>query len=154
MSGEQRFSFAVVPVGKQNDTGRPFEPPRGLSDSFKLTKDEGYGKEQTSKRYSPEMRARAVRMAASATPMIKPVDAIGSRPLAKALAETINGRYKTEVIRRRRSWKTKEQVALETLKWVDWFNNRRLIEPIGKIRRAETGASFNVALEPEVMAAQ
>ena len=47
-----------------------------------------------------------------------------------ASAETINGLYKTEVIRRRSSWKTMEQVGLETLKWVDWFNNRRLLEPI------------------------
>jgi transposase InsO family protein len=43
-----------------------------------------------------------------------------------ALAETINGLYKTEVIRRRSSWKTMNEVELETLKWVDWFNNRRL----------------------------
>jgi putative transposase len=48
-----------------------------------------------------------------------------------ALAETINGLYKTEVIRRRSSWKTVEDVELETLKWVDWFNNLRLLEPIG-----------------------
>ncbi len=47
----------------------------------------------------------------------EPVDAIGSRPLARALAETINGLYKTEVIRRRSSWKTMEEVELETLKW-------------------------------------
>ena len=55
-------------------------------------------------------------LAASATPMIEPVGAIGSRPLARALAETINGLYKTEVIRRRSSWKTMEEVELETLK--------------------------------------
>ena len=54
-----------------------------------------------------------------------------------ALAETINGLYKTEVIRRRRSWKTMEEVEMETLRWVDWFNNRRLLEPIGNIPPAE-----------------
>lgn len=59
-----------------------------------------------------------------------------------ALAETINGLYKTEVIRRRRSWKTMEQVELETLKWVDWFNNRRLLEPIGNIPPAEAEEAF------------
>ena len=59
-----------------------------------------------------------------------------------ALAETINGLYKTEVIRRRSSWKTMEQVELETLKWVDWFNNRRLLEPIGNIPPAEAEEAF------------
>ena len=54
-----------------------------------------------------------------------------------ALAETINGLYKTEVIWRRSSWKTMEEVELETIKWVDWFNNRRLLEPIGNIPPAE-----------------
>jgi transposase InsO family protein len=59
-----------------------------------------------------------------------------------ALAETINGLYKTEVIRRRSSWKTMEEVELETLKWVDWFNNRRLLEPIGNIPPAEAEEGF------------
>ena len=54
-----------------------------------------------------------------------------------ALAETINGLYKTEVIRRRSSWKTIDEVEMETLKWVDWFNNRHLPEPIGNIPPAE-----------------
>ena len=50
-----------------------------------------------------------------------------------ALAETINGLYKAEVIHRRGPWKTMAAVEWETLKWVDWFNNRRLLEPIGYI---------------------
>ena len=72
-----------------------------------------------------DWQRRALRhpLAASATPAIAPVDAMGSRPLARALAETINGLYKTEVIRRRSSWKTMGEVELETLKWVNWFNN-------------------------------
>jgi putative transposase len=53
------------------------------------------------------------------------------------LGETINSLYKTEVVRRRNSWKTMEQVEQESLKWVDWFNNRRLLEPIGNIPPAE-----------------
>jgi putative transposase len=53
------------------------------------------------------------------------------------LAETINGLYKAEVIHRRRSWRTMEAVEWETLKWVDWFNNRRLLGPIGNIPPAE-----------------
>ena len=50
-----------------------------------------------------------------------------------ALAETINGLYKTEVIRRRKSWRTIEEVEMETLKWADWFSHRRPLEPIGNI---------------------
>ena len=59
-----------------------------------------------------------------------------------ALAETINGLYKTEVIRRRSSWKTMEEVEMETLKWVDWLNNRRLLDPIGNIPPAEAEEAF------------
>jgi putative transposase len=54
-----------------------------------------------------------------------------------ALAETINDLYKTEVIRRRKSWHSIDQVEMETLKWVDWFNHRRLLEPIGNVPPAE-----------------
>jgi putative transposase len=70
-----------------------------------------------------------------------------------ALAETINGLYKTEVIRRRGSWKTMEEAELETLKWVDWFNNRRLLEPIGKIPPAEAEEAFYSNLNTLVMVA-
>ena len=48
-----------------------------------------------------------------------------------ALAETINGLYKAEVIHRRGPWRSFEAVEFATLEWVDWFNNRRLLEPIG-----------------------
>ena len=54
-----------------------------------------------------------------------------------ALAETINGLYKTEVIRKRGPWKNVDQVEYATLVWVDWFNNRRLLAPIGDIPPAE-----------------
>ena len=54
-----------------------------------------------------------------------------------ALAETINGLYKAEVIHRRGPWRSFEAVELATLKWVDWFNHRRLLEPIGNIPPAE-----------------
>jgi putative transposase len=50
-----------------------------------------------------------------------------------ALAETINGLYKTEVIHRGSPWRHAEQVEFATLAWVDWFNNRRLLEPLGHI---------------------
>ena len=48
-----------------------------------------------------------------------------------ALAETINGLYKTEVIRHRGPWRSIDEVEFATLEWVDWFNNRRLLESIG-----------------------
>ena len=54
-----------------------------------------------------------------------------------ALAESINGLYKTEVIRRRGPWRGVEDVEFATLKWVDWFNNRRILGPIGNQPPAE-----------------
>jgi putative transposase len=59
-----------------------------------------------------------------------------------ALAETINGLYKAEVIHRRGPWRSVEAVELTTLEWVDWFNNRRLLEPIGNIPPAEAEARY------------
>jgi transposase InsO family protein len=59
-----------------------------------------------------------------------------------ALAETINGLYKAEVIHRRSSWRKREEVEWATLNWVDWFNNRRLLEPIGNIPPAEAEANY------------
>ena len=70
-----------------------------------------------------------------------------------ALAETINGLYKTEVIRRRSSWKTMEEVEMETLKWVDWFNHRRLLEPIGNIPPAEAEENYYAMMDISKMAA-
>ncbi len=67
------------------------------------------------------------------------VASVGSRgdSYDNALAETINGLYNTEVIRRRGPWKNVDEVEFATLEWVDWFNNRRLLEPIGDIPPAE-----------------
>lgn len=59
-----------------------------------------------------------------------------------ALAETINGLYKAELIHRRAPWKTKEAVELATLEWVTWFNQHRLLEPIGYIPPAEAEANY------------
>ena len=59
-----------------------------------------------------------------------------------ALAETINGLYKAEVIHRRGPWKTREAVELATLEWVSWFNTTRLLEPIGYIPPAEAEANY------------
>ena len=54
-----------------------------------------------------------------------------------ALAETVIGLYKTEVIHRGSPWRHAEQVEFATLTWVDWFNTRRLLAPIGNIPPAE-----------------
>ena len=54
-----------------------------------------------------------------------------------ALAESVIGLYKTEVIRRRAPWRSIDEVEYATLEWVDWFNNRRLLEPIGNIPPVE-----------------
>jgi transposase InsO family protein len=59
-----------------------------------------------------------------------------------ALAETVIGLFKTEVIRRRGTWRSLEAVEFATLEGVDWFNNRRLLEPIGNIPPAEAEARF------------
>jgi transposase InsO family protein len=59
-----------------------------------------------------------------------------------ALAETINGLYKAEVIHRKGPWRNFEAVEFATLTWVDWFNHRRLLEPIGNIPPAEAEANF------------
>ncbi|GAB3480089.1 hypothetical protein GCM10027398_35710 [Azotobacter salinestris] len=69
-----------------------------------------------------------------------------------ALAETINGLYKAEVIHRQ-SWKNCEAVELATLTWVDWYNNRRLLEPIGNIPPAEAEAAYYQQLDESALAA-
>lgn len=70
-----------------------------------------------------------------------------------ALAETINGLFKAEVIHRRGPWRSFEAVEFATLEWVDWFNNRRLLEPIGNVPPAEAEAAFYAALETHDVAA-
>ena len=69
---------------------------------------------------------------------------VGSRgdSYDNALAETINGLYKTELIHRRGPWKTRESVELATLEWVHWFNHIRLLEPIGYVPPAEAEANY------------
>lgn len=69
-----------------------------------------------------------------------------------ALAETINGLYKAEVIHRR-SWKSLQEVELATLKWVDWFNHKRLLGPIGDIPPAEAEAAYYQQTRELAMAA-
>ncbi|MFN7593980.1 MAG: IS3 family transposase [bacterium] len=70
-----------------------------------------------------------------------------------ALAETINGLYKAEVIHRRGPWKSFEAVEYATLEWVDWFNHRRLMGPIGDIPPAEAEERYYAMLDEPAMAA-
>ncbi|AVH44754.1 transposase (plasmid) [Agrobacterium tumefaciens] len=70
-----------------------------------------------------------------------------------ALAETINGLYKAEVIHRRGPWRNFEAVEFATLEWVDWFNNRRLLEPIGNIPPAEAEERYYAMLDAPALAA-
>ena len=70
-----------------------------------------------------------------------------------ALAETINGLYKAEVIHRRGPWRNFEAVEFATLEWVDWFNKRRLLEPIGNMPPAEAEERYYAMLDEPAMAA-
>jgi len=69
-----------------------------------------------------------------------------------ALAETIIGLYKTEIIRQRGPWRHIESVELATLEWVDWFNHRRLFQPIGDIPPAEKEDEYYRNLESAMVA--
>jgi len=66
-----------------------------------------------------------------------------------ALAETINGLYKTELIHKRAPWKSREAVELATLEWVSWFNHHRLLESIGYVTPAEYEANYYRRLAEE-----
>ena len=70
-----------------------------------------------------------------------------------ALAETINGLYKAEVSHRRGPWRSFEAVEFATLEWMDWFNNRRILEPIGAMPPAEAEEHYYAMLEQPDMAA-
>ena len=70
-----------------------------------------------------------------------------------ALAESIIGLYKAEVIHRRTSWRRRQDVEWATLQWVDWFNNRRLLAPIGNVPPAEKEAAYYQANNGQAMVA-
>ena len=80
---------------------------------------------------------------------------VGSRgdSYDNALAETINGLHKAELIHRRAPWKSRESVELATLQWVHWFNHIRLLEPIGYIPLAEADPNYWRQLANETIAA-
>jgi putative transposase len=64
-----------------------------------------------------------------------------------ALAESVIGLFKTEVIYRRGPWRNIESVEYATLEWIDWFNNRRLLEPIGYVPPAEFEQTYYDGVE-------
>jgi putative transposase len=70
-----------------------------------------------------------------------------------ALAETVIGLFKTELIRRLGPWRSLDAVEIATLEWVDWFNQRRLLEPIGNIPPAEAEANYYAEVETRTAAA-
>jgi putative transposase len=78
------------------------------------------------------------------------VTSVGSRgdSFDNALAETVIGLYKAELIRRRGRWKGLDEVEYATLEWVDWFNHRRLLEPIGHVPPAEFEATYHRREDP------
>ncbi|KZX00409.1 transposase, partial [Pseudoalteromonas luteoviolacea] len=59
-----------------------------------------------------------------------------------AMAETINGLFKTEIIRRNGPWKNVDAVEYGTLEWVNWFNNQRLLPSIGYVSHAQYEADY------------
>jgi len=79
--------------------------------------------------------------------------ALGLDPRDNALAETINGLYKAEVIHRRKPWRSAGKVEYASLEWVDWFNTRRLLEPIGSIPPAKAEERCHTMPEQSAMAA-
>lgn len=90
------------------------------------------GTQYTSIRYTERLAAAGVE---------RSIGSVGDS-YDNALAESINGLYKTEVIWRRGPWRTIDTVEYATLVWVDWFNNRRLLAPIGYVPPAEHEAAY------------
>jgi len=73
------------------------------------------------------------------------VTSVGSRGDShdNALAESVNGLYRMELVRRRRPWRGLEDLEMLSLEWVDWYNHRRLFSALGYVSPAEYEASNN-----------
>ena len=95
---------------------------------------------------------RPIRSARSSAARDHLYDSVGDS-YDNALAETINGLYKAELIHRRARWRSFEAVEFASLEWVDWFNNRQLLEPIGNIPPAEAEQRYYAMLDEPAMAA-
>ena len=85
---------------------------------------------------------RSGSLSGSPKPGSNPRSALSAASYDNALAETINGLYKTEVIKPRKPWRTIEQVELATAEWVHWFNHRRLYEYCGDIPPVELETAY------------
>jgi transposase InsO family protein len=105
-------------------------------ESDELTRHSDRGSQYVSIRYSERLAEAGIE------------PSVGSRgdSYDNALAETINGLYKTELVHRRAPWKTKESLELATLQWVHWFNHQRLLGSIGHIPPAEAEANYYLQL--------
>jgi len=105
---------------------------RGLNENDKLIHHSDRGVQYVAIRYADRLAEAGINPS---------VGSVGDS-YDNALAETINGLYKTELIRQQGPWRGVEGVELATLTWVDWFNNRRLMEPIGNVPPAELEAEY------------
>jgi transposase InsO family protein len=101
------------------------------------------GTQYTSIRYTERLAAAGVE---------RSVGSVGDS-YDNALAESINGLYKTEVIGRRGPWRNIDAIEYATLVWIDWFNNRRLLEPLGYVPPAEYEAAYHQRKTSQVMVA-
>jgi transposase InsO family protein len=101
-------------------------------DAERLVVHSDRGTQYTSIRYTERLAAAGIE---------RSVGSVGDS-YDNALAETTNGLYKTEVIRRSGPWRSIDDVEYATLVWVDWFNNRRLLEPLGYVPPAEFEAAY------------
>ena len=84
---------------------------------------------------------------------IEPSVGSGGDSYDNALAETINGLFKAEVIHRRGPWRSFEAVEYATLEWVDWYTHRRLLAPIGNVPPAEAEARDYAHVGDQALAA-
>lgn len=91
------------------------------------------------------VRGKPVRTTASDKSAVCPLDHVHRQ--FHAPAETINGLYKAELIHRRGPWRSFEALEFATLEWVDWFNNRRLMGPLGNIPPAEAEHRYYTSLD-------
>src|SRR5207249_4741278 len=120
-----RRAQGVAATEPRADRGRPLY--RRASDARPRVKGVGHHSDHGSQYLSIRYSERLAEVGAEPS-----VGSVGDS-YDNALAETIIGLYKTEVIHRRGPWRHLEAVEYATLEWVDWFNHRRLLEPIGNV---------------------
>ena len=116
---------------------------RGGKDLAGLIAPHDHGVQYMSVAYSERLDAAGIKPSTGA---------VGSS-YDNALAESVIGLHKTELIKPRRPWKGFDDLGIATAEWVDWFNNRRLLEPIGNIPPAEAEANYYAMLDDMPVAA-